>query len=91
MTFRRIDELETPDFDGKPFTTGELRDDDRSRAPGWAVLVTLLLVVVGVYAWRAGSWMAAVVLLGLATGLFVLACLTIRKELRRYMEYRHRI
>ena len=85
------EELETPDFDGQQFIAGEAEDEWPSRAHGWALVLTLIFAIVGFGALRDGSVMGAVVFLTLAAGAFVLAAITIRRELRKYMRYRHRL
>lgn len=91
MRVRRLEDLEAPDFDGRPFTIGEPTDAWRSRSSGWALTVTFLLGVVGIYTWRAGSSIGAVVLFSLTAAAFGLSCVLIRMELRHYMEYRRRL
>ena len=84
------DELEEPAFDGKPFTIKEPADDYMSRSAGWGLILTILLTVEAIYSLRTGLVMSAAVLFVVATGIFALSCISIRKALREYMEYKHR-
>lgn len=85
------EDLETPDFDGRQFMAGEAQDEWPSRAHGWALVLTLIFAIVGFGSLREGSVMGAVVFFALAAGVFVLAAITIRRELGKYMRYRHRL
>jgi hypothetical protein len=84
------EELEAPAFDGKPFTIKEPADDYMSRSAGWGLVLTILLTVVAIYSLRTGLVVSAAVVFVLASGIFALSCISIRKALREYMEYRHR-
>jgi hypothetical protein len=85
------EDLEAPAFDGQPFSAGEELDDRRSRTPGWSLVLVIILAVVGFYSLGDGSLMGAAVFFTLAAGVFWLSVASIRKELRQYMEYRHRL
>lgn len=86
------DELEKPDFDGRQFTAGEPHDDVwPSRAHGWALVIVFLLVLMAFYWLRDGALAGAIVLFALAAGMFALSAVMIRKELRKYREYRRRL
>lgn len=87
----KSEELEAPDFDGRQFTAGEAEDELPSRAHGWALVLAVIFAIVGFSSWRAGSVMGAGVFLALAAGVFALAAITIRRELRKYMRYRRRL
>ena len=85
------DELEVPDYDGRQFTVAEAEDDWPSRAHGWALVVTLILAIVGVSSLHAGSVMAGAVFLTLAAGVFILAAIAVRREVRKFMRFRRRL
>ena len=84
------EELEAPAFDGKPFAIREPADDHMSRSAGWGLILTILLSVVAIYSLRTGLVISAAVLFAVATAIFALSCISIRKALREYMEYKHR-
>ena len=88
---RRGEDLETPDFDGRQFTAGEAEDEWPSRAHGWALLLAGIFVAVGFGSLRQGSVLGATVFFSLAAGVFLLAAVTIRRELRKFMRYRRRL
>ena len=88
---RRSDDLETPDFDGRPFPVPESQDDWPSRSHGWALVLVLIFAIVGFYSLRGGSTLGGIVFLALAAGVFALAAVAIRGELRKFMEYRRRV
>jgi hypothetical protein len=83
--------LESPDFDGRPYSAGEPGDEWRSRASGWAFAATILLGVVGFYTLHRGEVLTALVMFGLTGGGLLLTWLLVRMDLRHYMDYRHRI
>lgn len=85
------EDLETPDFDGKPFIVGEAEDVWPSRGHGWALLLTVIFTLVAFGSLREGSVMGAIVFFSLAAGVFLLAAVAIRSELRKFMRYRHRL
>lgn len=85
------EELEAPDFDGKPFTPGEAQDEWPSRAHGWALLLTGIFAAVGFGSLREGSVLGATMFFALAAAVFLLAAVAIRRELREFMKYRHRL
>jgi succinate-acetate transporter protein len=87
----RSEDLETPDFDGRQFVAGEPEDEWPSRSHGWALLVAGIFAFVGFGSLRQGSVLGATVFLSLAVGVFFLAAVAIRHELRRFMRYRHRL
>src|SRR5207248_10732425 len=84
------EELEAPAFDGKPFAIREPADDYMGRSAGWGLILTILLTVVAIYSLRTGLVISAAVLFVVAAGIFALSCISIRKALREYMEYKHR-
>jgi hypothetical protein len=88
---KKTDDLETPDFDGRKFTAGEAHDEWPSRAHGWALVLVVILAIVGFYSLRSGAVLTAIVLFAVAGGVLALAAAMIRKELRKFMEYRHRL
>ena len=57
---------------------------------GWGLILTILLTVVAIYSLRTGLVISAAVLFVVAAGIFALSCISIRKALREYMEYKHR-
>ena len=83
--------LESPDFDGRPYSAGEPGDEWRSRSSGWAFAATMLLGVVAFYTLGSGAVLSALVLFGLTAGGLVLTWVLVRMDLRHYMAYRHRI
>lgn len=85
------DDLETPDFDGRQFIGGETEDEWPSRGHGWALVVVLIFALVGFGSLREGSVLGATVFFSLAAGVFLLAAVAIRSELRKFMRYRHRL
>lgn len=88
----RRDELEKPDFDGRQFTAGEEEDEWwPSRSHGWALVLAVIFAVVGFSSLRAGSVLGAIVMFALSAGAFALTAVMVRKELRKFMNYRRRI
>lgn len=85
------EDLESPDFDGKPFTAGEPQDDWPSRAHGWALVLVIIFGIVGFSLLRAGSVAGGVVFLAIGVVALAISALLIRKELRKFMEYRRRL
>lgn len=85
------EDLETPDFDGKPFPAGETQDDWPSRAHGWSLVLVVIFAIVGFYSLRAGSVAGGILFLAMAAAALALSAMLIRRELRKFMEYRRRI
>jgi hypothetical protein len=85
------DDLEAPDFAGRPFTSRAPEDETPSRAHGWAMVVAVLLAVIGFSELSKGSVAGGLVFLALAGGMVGLMAGMVRKELRRFMEYRRRL
>jgi hypothetical protein len=85
------DELEEPDYLGRQFTVAESQDEWPSRAHGWALVVALIFAIIGFSSLRSGEVMGAGVFFSLAAGVFILAAVTIRREVRNFMRFRHRL
>jgi hypothetical protein len=88
---KKLEDLETPDFAGRPFTSRAPEDETPSRAHGWAMVVAILLAVIGFSELSKGSVAGGIVFLALAAGMVALMAVMVRKELRRFMEYRRRL
>jgi hypothetical protein len=88
---RPTDDLEGPDFDGRQFSAGDEEDLWPSRSHGWALVLAVIFAVVGFSSLRAGSVLGAVVMFALSAGVFALTAAMVRKELRKFMNYRRRI
>jgi len=88
---KRHEDLETPDFAGRPFTSRAPEDETPSRAHGWAMVLAVLLAVIGFSELGSGSVAGGIVFLALAAGMVGLMAAMVRKELRRFMEYRRRL
>ena len=89
---RPNDDLERPDFDGRQFSPGEQEDEWwPSRSHGWSLVLAVIFAVVGFSSLRAGSVLGAIVMFALSTGVFTLTAVMVRKELRKFMNYRRRI
>jgi hypothetical protein len=85
------EDLEAPDFAGRPFTSRVPEDETPSRAHGWAMVVAVLLAVIGFSELSKGSVAGGIVFLALAAGMVGLMAVMVRKELRKFMEYRRRL
>jgi hypothetical protein len=85
------EDLETPDFVGRPFTSRGPEDETPSRAHGWAMVLAVLLAVIGFSELGRGSVAGGLLFLALAAGMVGLLAVMVRKELRRFMEYRRRL
>lgn len=88
---KRREDLEAPDFAGRPFTSRGPDDETPSRAHGWAMVLAVLLAVIGFSELGNGSVAGGIVFLALAAGMVGLMAVMVRKELRRFMEYRRRL
>jgi hypothetical protein len=88
---KRHDDLEAPDFAGRPFTSRAPDDETPSRAHGWAMVLAVLFAVIGFSELSNGSVAGGVVFLTLAAGMLGLMAVMVRKELRRFMAYRRRL
>ena len=88
---KKHEDLEAPDFAGRPFTSRGPEDETPSRAHGWAMVVAVLFAVIGFSELSKGSVAGGIVFLGLAAGMVGLMAVMVRKELRRFMEYRRRL
>ncbi|HET7419684.1 MAG TPA: hypothetical protein VFL27_04845 [Candidatus Dormibacteraeota bacterium] len=85
------EELEKPDYDGRQFPVAENEDEWPSRSHGWALVVAGMFGFVGFGSLREGSVLGATVFFALSGGMFLLAGVAIRRELRKFMRYRHRL
>lgn len=85
------EDLESPDFDGEPFPSVETEDEWPSRGHGWALVLVVIFGIVGIYSLREGALAGGVVFLGIAAAALALSAVSIRKELRKFMAYRHRL